>query len=71
MLIIFLDINWIVHKEFVMADQKANSAYYTETVYGDCVKMCEDFAPNFSDKRAGCCITTMHRHTLPFSPGNF
>jgi hypothetical protein len=28
--------------------------------------MCEDFAPNFSDKRTGCCITTMHHLTLPF-----
>jgi hypothetical protein len=28
--------------------------------------MCEDFAPNFGDKRTGCCITTTHR----FSAGN-
>jgi hypothetical protein len=28
--------------------------------------MCEDFAPNFGDKRAGFCITTMHRLTLSF-----
>jgi hypothetical protein len=35
------------------------------------VKMCEDFAPNFDDKITGCCITTTHRLTLPFSPGNF
>jgi hypothetical protein len=35
------------------------------------VKMCEDFAPNFGDKAAGHCITTTHRLTLPFSPGNF
>jgi hypothetical protein len=33
--------------------------------------MCEDFAPNFGDKRTGCCVTTTHRLTLPFSPGNF
>jgi hypothetical protein len=33
--------------------------------------MCEDFAPNFSDKRTSCCITTTHRLTLPFSQGNF
>jgi hypothetical protein len=34
------------------------------------VKMDEDFARNFGDKRTGCCITTTHRLTLPFSPGN-
>jgi hypothetical protein len=34
------------------------------------MKMCKDFAPNFGDKRTGCCITT-HCLTLPFSPGNF
>jgi hypothetical protein len=26
--------------------------------------MCEDFIPNFGNKRIGCCITT-----FPFSPG--
>jgi hypothetical protein len=44
--------------------------YTTLTFYGDFVKMCEDFAPNFGDKRTGCCITTTHILTL-FSPGNF
>jgi hypothetical protein len=29
--------------------------------------MCEDFAPNFSDKGTGCCITTTNCLTLPFS----
>jgi hypothetical protein len=38
---------------------------------GDCVKMCEDFALNFGDKRLGCCIMTPHCLTLPFSPGSF
>jgi hypothetical protein len=33
--------------------------------------MYEDFALNFGDKRTGCCITTTHRLTLSFSPGNF
>jgi hypothetical protein len=32
------------------------------------MKMCEDFTPNFGDERNGCCITTMHHLTLPFSP---
>jgi hypothetical protein len=36
-----------------------------------CVKMCEDFAPNFNGKITGCCITTTHRLILPFSKGNF
>jgi hypothetical protein len=40
------------------------------TFYGDCVKMCKDFAPNFGNKRTGCSITTMHRLTLPFPLGN-
>jgi hypothetical protein len=39
--------------------------------YGDCVKMCEDFAENFGDKRTSSCIATTHRLTLPFSSGNF
>jgi hypothetical protein len=43
----------------------------TARFYGDCVKMCEDFAPKFGDKRTGCCITTTHCFALPFSPGNF
>jgi hypothetical protein len=33
--------------------------------------MCQDFAPNFGDKRTGCCITTINRLKFPFSPGNF
>jgi hypothetical protein len=28
--------------------------------------MCEDFTPNFGDKRTGCCITTTHFLTLPY-----
>jgi hypothetical protein len=39
--------------------------------YDEWMKMREDFAQNFGDKRAGCCITTTRRLTLPFSPGNF
>jgi hypothetical protein len=37
------------------------------TSYCDCVKMCEDFAPNFGERRTGCSITTTHLLTLPFS----
>jgi hypothetical protein len=55
MFIIFSDIKGIVYKEFILAGQTVSSAY---------------FAQNFGDKRTGCCITTTHRLTLPFSPEN-
>jgi hypothetical protein len=48
MLIIFFDIS--VHKEFVLVGQTVDSAY-TVTPYGYYVKMREDLAPNFGDKR--------------------
>jgi hypothetical protein len=41
------------------------------TFYGDCMKMYKGFAPNFGDQGTGCCITTTHLLTLPFSPRNF
>jgi hypothetical protein len=37
------------------------------TFYGDCVNMCEDFAPIFVNRRSSCCITTTHCLKLPFS----
>jgi hypothetical protein len=37
------------------------------TFYGNYVKMCKGFPPNFGDKRTSCYITTMHHLTLPFS----
>jgi hypothetical protein len=46
MLIIFIHIKGIVYKQFVLADQTVNSEYFCD-FYGDCVKMCEDFAPTF------------------------
>jgi hypothetical protein len=49
----------------------AKHPYGTVTFYCDCVKMCEDFAANFGDKRTCCCIASTHHQTLPFSPGNF
>jgi hypothetical protein len=39
---------------------KQSILHTTVMFYGDCMKMCEDFTPNFSDKRTGCCITTTH-----------
>jgi hypothetical protein len=41
------------------------------TFYTDCVKMSEDFAPNFWHKRTGCWIMTTYHLTLSFSPWNF
>jgi hypothetical protein len=70
MLIIFLEIKGIAHKEVVLAGQTVNFAHYCD-FYGDCVKMCEEFAANFGDDRTGCCFTTTHRLMLPFSPENF
>jgi hypothetical protein len=43
----------------------------TMTFYGECMKICEDFAPKFGDKGTGYCITAKRRFTLPFSPQNF
>jgi hypothetical protein len=68
-LIIFFHIKGIVLKEFVLARQTVNSAYYCD-FYGNCVKMCKNFALNFGNKRTGCCIMTTHCLTLPFAPGN-
>jgi hypothetical protein len=70
MLIIFSDTKAIVHKEFVLIGQTIDSAYYCD-VLGECMKILEDFAPNFGDKGTGCCITTTHSLTLTFTPGNF
>jgi hypothetical protein len=39
----------------------------TVMIYGDCVKMYENFTPNFGNKRTGCCITTMHHLIFHFS----
>jgi hypothetical protein len=50
---------------------KQSILHTTVIFYGDCVKMCEEFAPNFGNKRTGCCITITHFLTLPCSPENF
>jgi hypothetical protein len=34
------------------------------TFHDDCLKMCQNFSTNFSDKRPGCCITRTHRLDL-------
>jgi hypothetical protein len=44
----------------------------TVTFYGDCMKVYEDFAPNFGGiLRTSSCIMTTYRLILPFLPGNF
>jgi hypothetical protein len=69
-LIIFFDIKGTVHREFFLAGQTVNFAYYRDVLW--CLrKMWEDFALNIGDKRTGCCIMTTHCLTLPFSPGTF
>jgi hypothetical protein len=40
------------------------------TIYDDCGRMCEDFAPNFGDIKTGCCVTTAHHLTFPFHQGS-
>jgi hypothetical protein len=57
MLIIFFDMKAILHKEFVLAGQTANSAYYCDVLR----RLCEHvrrLRPNFGDKVTGCYITT-------------
>jgi hypothetical protein len=49
-LIIFFHIKGNVHKEFVQGGQTVNLAI-TVKFYGDCIKLCEDFMPNFGKKR--------------------
>jgi hypothetical protein len=62
MLITFFDTKGIVHRR---ATQSV--AHTAVMFYGDCLKMCEDFLPNFGDKITGCCIATTCRLALPFS----
>jgi hypothetical protein len=48
MLINFVDIEVIAHKEFVLEGQSIPHINFT--FYGESVTVCEDFAPNFGDK---------------------
>jgi hypothetical protein len=52
----------ICHKEFVLEGQTVKFAYYCD-FYGERVKICEDFAGNFS-------VASTHRLTLPFYQSN-
>jgi hypothetical protein len=67
MLIIFFDVRGIVHKEFVMAGQIVNSAYYCD-VYNDCMKMCKDFAPSHSSFFTGKFLTKNNTTVIPHPP---
>jgi hypothetical protein len=49
MLIIIVDTKSILHKEFVLEGETANSACHS-FLYGEYVKMFENFIPNFGDK---------------------
>jgi hypothetical protein len=62
--------HFLRHKVGTSWQAKQQILHTTVTFYGDCVKMSEDFAPNFGAGTTVCCITT-HRLTLPFSPGTF
>jgi hypothetical protein len=70
MLSILFDVKGIVCKE--LSWQAKHLISNTAVMfYCVCIEMCKDFTLNFGNKRTGCCITTMHHFTLPFSPGNF
>jgi hypothetical protein len=70
MLINFFDIKGFVHKKFTW-QAKQTIPHITVTFYGDCARMCEDFAMNFGEKGTGCCIMTTHRLTLPYFTREF
>jgi hypothetical protein len=57
MLIIFFDI-WGLFTKNSSWQFKQSAPHTTLMFYSDCVKMCEDFDPNFGDEGTGCCITT-------------
>jgi hypothetical protein len=46
---------------------KQSIPYTTVTFCENCMKICEDYAPNFGDRRTACCITTTRRIRSYFS----
>jgi hypothetical protein len=66
MLFILFGIKGIAHKEFILA-----VLHTTVMFYSDCLKMCEDFTPNFGGKRTGCCVTTITVSHFLFRQGIF
>jgi hypothetical protein len=68
-LIIFFDIKWIVHKEFILVDQIVNSDYYCDILWQLHKNVRRLHLELRQEKK-------WHRnnatsHTLPFLPGNF
>jgi hypothetical protein len=57
MLIILL-YRGIVQKEFILAGQRVISAYYCDVL--------RRLRTGLWQQKTGCCVTTMHRLTLPF-----
>jgi hypothetical protein len=70
MIVTFFDIKGIVHKEFVPTGQNVNSGFYCDILWGNCVNMREDVAPNFGENRPGCFTMTMPSLALPSSPSS-
>jgi predicted oxidoreductase len=50
MLFMLFDMKGVVHKEFALSGQRVNP-HITVMYHGDCVKMCENFATDFGDKK--------------------
>jgi len=68
MIITLFDTKGIVHKEFVPTGRIPGS---NAKFCRDCVKRCEDIAPNFGKNRPGCFTITTPHLTLPSSPTSF
>lgn len=51
-------------KSFQQAKQSTESSVM---FFSNCIKICEDKAPNFGNKRTGYCITITHHLILPCS----
>jgi hypothetical protein len=49
MLIVFFDIKGVVHREFVLAGQTVNPAYYCDVVWR-LHEICKNFAHSFGNK---------------------
>jgi hypothetical protein len=69
-IIIILTSSGLLKKKNSSSQAKQIIPHTTVTYCGHYVKICEDFAPKFGDKRTGCCITTLCP-TFTFLPRNF
>jgi hypothetical protein len=67
MLVSFFDIKGIVHTEFLLACQisKYSILHTIVMFYGDYMEMCEDFDPNFDEKKLDVASRPTHGFTLP------